>query len=204
MAKFTEHTQSEQADMLAIKLPQGEFWRAKYVENTTMRNLLLAMGLELLRLEENLNYVTAELSLIYTSDLIREFEIEYGIPNSCFQSLTQGQTISERINNILTIIFADDTSTETKFEQVALRLGLTVTVVSCRDYIAFPIVFPFTFTADTERDSRFRIIVDLALVSSSTFTFTFPFTFGSALVPVLKCLFNRLKPANCDIYYINE
>ena len=204
MAKFIEHNQAEQAQILANKLPSGDFWIAKYVEGTNLNKLLLGFGLELLRLESNLNYVSDELSLVNTKDLIDEWEKEYGIPGGCFASLSEGADIETRINNILTRIAADGTSTEEQFEVIAENLGLDVDVSAGAEYASFPITFPYTFIADSARELRFIIVVDLKEVAGSTFTLTFPITFGDPRVSVLKCFFNKLKPANTKIIYVNE
>jgi hypothetical protein len=31
---------------------------------------------------------------------------------------------------------------------------------------------------------------------------TFPFSFGDAIITILECLFRRLRPANCDVLFI--
>ncbi len=204
MPEFTVHPNTEQAQMLALKLPDGDFWLAKYIEGTNLNKLLLGFGLELLRLESNLNYVSDELSLVNTNDLIDEWEKEFGIPGSCFASLSQGADIETRVNNILTKIAADGTSIEEQFEAVALSLGLVVDVINGKDYSSFPFTFPMTFIADSVREARFMIVVDLKGVSGSTFPLTFPITFGDPRVSVLKCFFNKLKPANTKVIYVNE
>ena len=82
MPQFTIHTEEQQADILAGKLPQGKAWTDKFTVDTVMRNLLIAYGIELIRLEGNLNYTDDELSLLRTRDLINEWEVEYGIAKS--------------------------------------------------------------------------------------------------------------------------
>ncbi len=189
--------------MLALKLPDGDCWLAKNQSDTNLYKLLLGIGVELLRLEGKLNYTSDELALQTTNDLIREWELEYGIPASCLAPLSEGADLDTRINNILTWIFAEGTSTEEQFEAVALRLGLVVDVISGYDYASFPLTFPHTFLGDL-REIRYTIVVDMKDVAFSRFDFIFDFVFGNPLVPILKCIFGRLKPANCRVVYINE
>jgi len=204
MSTFKEHSQTQQASMLARKLPEGDFWAGKSIDGTVINKLLLSLGMQYLRAEGKLNYTADELALTTTNDLIDEWEQEYNIKGSCFASLSAGADLETRINNILTRIAADGTSTEAQFIAVADSLGLTIDIIPGRDYMEFPITFPFTFIADEERDGRFIIVVDLDGVSSSVFPFTFPITFGDARIEILKCFFERLKPANCDVLYVNE
>jgi uncharacterized protein YmfQ (DUF2313 family) len=203
MDKFIVHSQDEQAQMLAMKLPQGEFWDAKDNPNSNLYKLLLGLGFKLMRLEADLNYAADELSLIRTNDLIDEWEKEYAIGASCFASLSDGADLETRINNILILISADGTSTEEQFEAIALALGLVVDVRPGGEYSAFPLTFTHTFLGD-QREIRFTIIVDMENVPVGAFTYEFPFTFSDPVVGALKCLFNRLKPANCRVVYVNE
>lgn len=203
MAEFIVHSEAEQAQMLALKLPDGACWLAKTDASTTLYKFLLAWGLELMRLEANLNYTSDELALQTTNDLIDVWELEYGIPASCLAPLSEGASLEIRINNILTWIFAEGTSTEEQFEAVALKLGLVVDVMPGGEYASFPLTFPHVFIGD-QREIRFIIVVDMKDVPFSRFDFIFDFVFGNPLVSILKCIFNRLKPANCKVVYINE
>jgi uncharacterized protein YmfQ (DUF2313 family) len=204
MATFKEHTQAEQAQMLGIKLPQGDFWLAKNIPDTNLYKLLIGIGIELLRLEGNLNYVSDELTLVNTNDLIDEWETEYNIAGSCLSSLSEGADLETRINNILIKISADGTSIEDQFERLALKLGLTIDVISGIDYQSFPFTFPIYFVGDSNRELRYIIVIDLKETAASVFPFTFPITFGNPAVSIMKCFFEKLKPENCDIVYINE
>lgn len=203
MPQFTVHNRDQQADILANKLPQGKAWIDKFTDCTVMRNLLIGYGLEFMRLEGNLNYIDDELSLVRTRDLINEWEVEYGIPKSCFADQEQGD-LQDRINNILTMIAANGTSTEEQFEAIALRLGVNVNVSAGKALLTtFPITFPVVFFDDII-DARYTIVVDfLDDVESSSFPFEFPFTFGFIGVGLLQCFFNILKPSNCQVIYRN-
>lgn len=201
MPQFTIHNQSEQADALANKMPRGKAWRDKFENGTVMRNLLLGYGLEYLRLENNLNYTDDELSLIRTQDMIREWEIEYGIDKSCFKDFNS-EDLEQRIKNILVMIASNGTSTEEQFEAIAELLGITVTVEAGTAYLTtFTMTFPFTFYSDLI-DARYTIVVTVPDDITTNFTLEFTFIFGSTLLTLLKCFFNILKPANCRVIYV--
>jgi uncharacterized protein YmfQ (DUF2313 family) len=201
MPQFTLHNQTEQADSLANKMPQGKAWIDKFENDTVMRNLLIGYGLEYIRLESNLNYTDDELSLIRTQDLINEWEIEYGIDKSCFATQDKSD-LQQRIQNILVMIASNGTSTAEQFEAIALLLGVNVTVEAGTALLTtFSMTFPFTFYNDLI-DARYTILVTLPSNVTSNFTLEFTFIFGSQLATLLKCFFNILKPANCRIIYV--
>jgi uncharacterized protein YmfQ (DUF2313 family) len=205
MGRFTVHTEEQQAEILAKKLPDGSFWRAKHIPDSTMYKLLYAMGLELLRLEEKLNYTWDELHINDCQDMITDWEKEYGMPGSCFDSAIRSGTLEERINNILVKIAANGTSTAEQFESLAEKMGENIKVYSGGEsgLFTFPFVFPIKFLIEDERDSRFIIYIEWQDQSPSTFPFKFPIRFGTIGQAILICFFKKLKPANCKIIYIN-
>lgn len=204
MPQFTVHSQEEQANILASKMPDGKVWADKFIADTTMRNLLISYGIEYMRLEGNLNYTDDELSLIRTQDLINEWETEYGIAKSCFADQDMGD-LQDRINNILIMIAANGTSTEEQFEAIALLLGLNVNVEPGTALLStFTLTFPVTFFDDVV-DARYTILVTfLDVLDAARFTHTFPFVFGDTRVGLLQCFFNILKPSNCQVIYREE
>lgn len=227
MPTFTVHSNIEQANIIAQKLPDGYFWLAKNIDTTDpeigfirftdtfpmtfeatpsrskLRQLLLALGREYIQGEGKLNYVHDELQLLNTADLIDEWENLYGMSSSCLADLYTNPTINQRINNIVTKINLNGTSTKTQFEDVGRLLGADIEVKAGFDCFSFPITFPYTFLADSSEDSRFIIVVDLKGLVRSAFAYSFTFRFGGTVFKVLDCLLNALKPANTKIYYIN-
>lgn len=203
--RFTEHTEAQQAEILAKKLPDGDFWKAKNDTTTNLYKLLLAMGLELMRLEGNLNYAYDELHITNCQDMITDWETEYGMVGGCFDSAIRTGTLEERITNILTKIFADGTSTAEQFEALALRMGETINVYNGTEpgIFTFPLTFPLTFLIESERKARYTIYIEWIGVSPSVFPLEFPITFGTLSQSIIQCFFNKLKPANCKIVYIN-
>ena len=94
--------------------------------------------------------------------------------------------------------------TDTDFEELALRFGIEINVISGRDYAGFPFVFPIIFLG-SEEESRFTIVVEiLNQPSIETFPFIFPITFAADAVDQMRCFFNKLKPANVQILFIEK
>ena len=196
------HNSDEQADALAQKLPDGDAFSAKYIEDCNIRKWLIALGQEWVRLEEYMNYVHTDMVLSSTDDLITDWEKEYAMNANCFSQL-DSQTLQERINNILTLILSNGTSTEEQFEELATILGYDVNVSCCKTQVdsGFPYTFPITFT-DAKSD-RFVIYVDVngSAPDSNVFPYTFPITFTESATNLLECFFNVLKPAHTIIIF---
>jgi len=200
MSGFIEHDTDTQASMLARKMPDGDAYLSKYIEGSVLRRWLIALGTEFLRLEGYMNYVCDELSLINTQFMIDEFEFDFGMNTNCFATQEKGD-LQQRIQNILTLIAAEGTSTEEQFEAIALLLGFVVDVSCCNPSgSGFPYTFPIAFTED--RDERFKIYVTFPDDPDEAFPYTFPIEFKDALQNILKCFFAQLKPANCIIIYV--
>lgn len=199
--KFTVHDREEQADLLAQKVPNGDFWTDKYIPDTVFRNLLIAVGIELSRIEQALNDTFCETQLATTNAQIKNWERDYGIIGGCLDGY--GTTIDERIEAIRLKISTYGTSTKEQFEALAVELGLNVEVIAGYDRAHFPYTFPIILWRDL-KEARFTMVVDMDNVVSSTFPLTFPFVFGDAAAAIMKCLFYKLKPSNTVIKYINE
>jgi len=199
--KFTVHTDQEQADLLAKKLPHRIVWVAKNTEDTNFRNLLVAVGLEISRLEQAQNELYCETQLETTSKLIDEWEEEYGINGGCLDGY--GTTIQERIDAIKLKISLNGTTTAEQFEAIAETLGIDITVIAGWNKATFPFTFPIYFFENLKY-ARFTMVVDMSQTLTGGFPFEFPFFFSESNIAVMKCLFSKLKPSNVRIIYINE
>lgn len=199
--KFTVHTNEEQASLLAQKLPDGSLWPAKYDSASTLRKLLIGLGLEMIRTEIALNKVYCETQLETTNELIDEWELEYGIPASCFNGF--GSAVEERIEAIRLNISTFGTSTKEQFEAIATALGLVITIIPGIEKAVFPFTFPMYFFQNLKW-ARFTMVVDMTQTLTGGFPYEFPFMFPDSNVAVMKCLFELLKPGNVQVIYINE
>ena len=188
---FTENNISDQADMLARKMPDGIAYSSKYINDSVLRKWLIALGAEYLRMEEYLNYISNEFNLTSTNDLIEEFEFDYGMNSNCFQQFTLTGTIEERINAILTVIASRGTSTESDFEYIASLLGFTITVTANHP------------TTPNQVEDRWKIFIDVTgAVVENVFPYTFPIIFGNSTQSILECWLDQLKPAHCILVYV--
>lgn len=195
---FTQHSKEKHADSLADYLPGGRLFEAARLTDTNFRKLLVGLANELFRAEGYLKTVSNEYDINTTSLLIEEWEAALGIPDTCFSG--QGE-IADRRRDVLLKLASLGVQTVEDFELLGAIFGVSVTVHPGIEFASvFPMVFPFIFF-DSIKQARFTIIVDFTVEAASRFTLTFPFTFGSAGINILECLFNKLKPANCDIIF---
>jgi len=194
MPVFKVHDKEQQGSMLALKLPDGKFWRAKYMPDKNLRKYLIAIGTEFMRLEERFNYAGDQFNINTTTDLIDEFEREYGISTSCFANTPAG-SLQQRIDNILTIIGANGVSTEAQFEALAVILGLTDIDVSAG---LAPENAGLSFD-DTQ--ARFTIVVRRP--ATGGFPYQFPMKFIDPVVTLFECFILQLKPANVRVIFVS-
>jgi len=193
-----KHNIEEHADALADYMPNGRLFEAKKIGDSNYRQLLRGIGGELFTAEGYLISLNQEYLPDQTVLFIEEWETALGIPDDCFS--TAG-SIDGRRKNILIKLASLGIQTATDFEALGEIFGVDVIVHAGRDVgSTFPMVFPFIFF-DRSSDSRFTIVVDFIVEAANRFPLTFPFTFGSSEIAILECLFNKLKPSNCNVLF---
>lgn len=205
MAEFDlleQHTKGQQANSLAAYLPNDCTFAAAYREDTVLRNFLLGLGQQLLKFENTVNLYTNEIMLNGTHYLLPEFERMLSIPDECFDNTDSDE---QRRRNIQVKLGNMNSQTVDEFETTAALLGFDVTVLPGYDAINPPnnLVIP-EINNDTE--ARFSIVVlfDAGAAPGNQFPYTFDFQFGGADLGVMQCVLTKLKPANCQIIFIDE
>lgn len=195
---FKRRNLEEYADSLAAYMPGGELFTAKSVQNTNFRKLLRGMAGELFRANGLLRGYSEEILPDQTTRFLDEWEAAVGIPDECFLG---GGTNDERRCNILVKLAALGVQTPEDFEELALTLGVVVTVTSLAADPFPPYDVPFTPIGLP--GGRFVIVVEGEnLVTEELPPYDVPFSLvvGESL---LECIFNRLKPANCSVLFRN-
>ena len=210
--KFVVHTEEEQQIILSALFPQGKIWDAKNIATTTMYKLLYAYGIELKVVEENLNYIFDELNFQTCSDMIVDWEKEYGMYDGCFARLVQtfideGTTgLPKRINLILTKIKATNCHTNQDYIDLAALLGFTITCeAECAVEPTFPFTFPFQLGGERDLYTIYIQVIGYPFptANNSIFTATFDFYFQvDEYLTALECFFEELKPAHCIIDWV--
>lgn len=197
MNLFERRDLEQYTNSLAAYLPGGILFASKSVNNSNFRKLLRGMAGELFRSNGLLKEYSEEILPDQTVKFISEWESALGIPDDCFSGTG---TIDERRRDVLVKLAALGVQTADDFIALGVTFGATVQVRAGSVNGTFPLLFPIILF-DNVKQARFTIIVTFTVQQASRFPLTFPFTFGDSGIAILECLFQKLKPANCDIIF---
>ena len=191
-----ENIEENQADYLARYLPDGEAWKAKWIEGSNLRNLLIGIGKEFGNIEQRNAWLKRELNIFTTEDLIEYWEKDYGIPDEVF-TIT-GKSTKERQLNLAIKEMMNGADTAPDWEYIAKQFGFKVKVYAGTDKTTFTYKFPIIF-ADYP---KYTIVVDMYdVLPPADFTLFFSVVFGEDRANLLKKVFEIIKPADCVIIY---
>jgi uncharacterized protein YmfQ (DUF2313 family) len=192
-----ERTQTQQADILAQYLRDDNLHEAKNREGSTLRKILLGLASEWLNFRSKINEVYNEYNPKTTTKMIEEWERFVGIPDNC---IPVASTIEQRRLNVLLKLAGINATTEKQFKNVASILGYNIEVSNGVSTSTFPLTLPFLLIS--EASAPFTIVITLpSSIQPNGFALTFPFTLTSQQPAILDCLFNKLKPANTQLFF---
>ena len=192
-----ERTQTQQADILAQYLRDDSLHEAKNKDGSTLRKILIGLASEWLNFRSKINEVSNEYNPKTTTKLIEEWEQFVGIPDNC---IPVASTIEQRRLNVLLKLAGINATTEAQFKNVASILGYNIEVSNGVSTSTFPLTLPFLLIS--EASAPFTIVITLpSSIQPNGFTLTFPFTLTSQQPAILDCLFNKLKPANTQLFF---
>ena len=192
-----ERSQTQQADILAQYLRDDNLHEAKNRDDSTLRKILLGLASEWLNFRSKINEVADEYNPQKTTALIQEWEQFVGIPDDC---IPVASTIEQRRLNVLLKLAGINATTEKQFKNVASILGYNIEVSNGVSTSTFPLTLPFLLIS--EASAPFTIVITLpSSIQPNGFALTFPFTLTSQQPAILDCLFNKLKPANTQLFF---
>jgi uncharacterized protein YmfQ (DUF2313 family) len=190
-------TLEQQAEKLAQYLPDSKDFQAKNIEGSQLRKVLIGLASEFLRTRNKVNYIYGQHNPLTTEDMLEEWETTVGIPDDCF---SRNATVNQRREQVLLKLVGMNATTKEQFIKIADILGYGIQVSNGVDTSTFPLTFPFLFMDEAEKD--FIIVIKiLSEPKAETFPLTFPFTLNSDFPEILKCLFEKIKPAHTRVYY---
>jgi uncharacterized protein YmfQ (DUF2313 family) len=197
MSYLVNRTQRQQTDVIAGYLPNNKIFEAKNDENSNLRKVLLGLALEFTRYRDTINELVQEYFPDETTLFIEDWEKVVGIPDEC---LPVASTIEERRNNVLLKLAGINATTAQQFTEIAAILGIDIEVTNATDFSAFPFTLPIVLLEDA--DVPFTIFVTIKGEEPTVvFPFTFPFSFLEPVEALLKCLFEKLIPAHCQLIF---
>jgi uncharacterized protein YmfQ (DUF2313 family) len=189
----------KEANSLTNEMASGKIWKAKNILTSNMRKLLNALSEEIVRIKLKINEVYNEMDVRQTDRLIVEWEKQYGIPDDCFKI---EDTLQKRIDNILLKIQSNGASIEEDFLLLANTLNINIDIQTGFEATGWPWTWPHVWVG-TEIEARNTMVVTfLDLVPPTGWPWTWPHAWIKDETVILRCLFNKLKPANIKIQYI--
>lgn len=186
-----------QTQLLADYLPGGRLFQSKNLSGSNLRKLLTGIAYELFTADGYLADFQEDVIPDATIYFIAEWESALGIPDECFDGTG---TLDQRRTAILVKLAALGVQTLQDFQDLADLFGVTTTIHTAVSLITFPLTFPIPMFT-TLKEARFTIVVDFVVAAPATFPLTFPSAFGENAVNVLDCLFQKLRPANCNVVF---
>lgn len=191
---------NRQAQSISNYLPNGRLWVSKNISSSKWRQLLVGIGAEFLKVERKMNEISTEHDIEQTEKLITEWESVFGIPDECSIVATN---IADRRNNIITKLASNGVSTEQDFIDLAAILGFTITIENGNIVTAWPWTWPHVW-AGSAKEGRFTMVVIFSGIDTPAvgpWPWTWPHSWSEDPTEVLRCLFDKLKPANVVILY---
>lgn len=184
----------DQLRALASYVPFGRAFVASKISGTNIRLLLTGIAIEMGRVQELLDLLNDELMPDATTLLIAEWESALGIPDDCFN--TAG-TIDERRLQILVKMASLGIQTAQDFIDLAALFNVVITSVDSGMHATHRPLF------GSDKEARFTIVITFYRADVSKFTYTFPIPFeeNNEDIQIMECLFSKLKPANCQLYF---
>ena len=195
MSLFQRRDIDEYTDSLAAYLPGGSLFASKSIQDSNFRKLLRGLAGELFRA----NGYLREYDILpdKTELFLSEWESTLGIPDDCFSG--EG-TIEERRRDVLFKLAALGVQTAEDFVELAATFGYVVEVSSLSELGVPPYDVPFIPVGYPE--SRFIMVVKGVNILGGVPPYDVPF-FLFVGQNIIQCLFEKLKPANCDIIFLN-
>ena len=191
-----ERDLQEQTQILSNNLRGDPLHQAKNIQDSNLYKVLKGLATGFLSYRDFINYVYKEYNPSTTTDLIDMWEGMVGIPDSC---IPIASTIEERRKWVVLKLSGLNITTKAQFERIGQLMGYNITVragLEASDYL-------LTLPGITTAKLPFCILITLDnSFATGGFPLTFPFTLKESPVPdSLYCIFNKIKPAHCVVYF---
>jgi uncharacterized protein YmfQ (DUF2313 family) len=191
-----ERDLQEQTQILSNNLRGDPLHQAKNIQDSNLYKVLKGLATGFLSYRDFINYVYKEYNPSTTTDLIDMWEGMVGIPDSC---IPIASTIEERRKWVVLKLSGLNITTKAQFERIGQLMGYNITVragLEASDYL-------LTLPGITSDKLPFCILITLDnSFATGGFPLTFPFTLKESAVPdSLYCIFNKIKPAHCVVYF---
>jgi uncharacterized protein YmfQ (DUF2313 family) len=181
---------AEMTDSLANFFPNGKLFISKFINETVFRNLLEGMAVELQRAQDELKIFSEGIIPSRDDDFefVDEWERVVGIPDDCFSGTGEN---SDRRNAIVAKLATTGVQTTQDFVDLAAVFDIAVTVTAESD------------TPTSGVSARYQIRVTGANIISNLPPYDIPLSLAGSET-FLECIFNKVKPSNCEVLFFNS
>ncbi len=187
---------------LASYLPPGKAFAAGYLTDTNFGKFISSLAVEIKRVYDGMNDLSEDYDILVTDELLAQWESAVGIPDNCFPGTG---TDTERRLHVLIKFAKMNVQTAAEMQALAVTLGFTDAIVQpYREFNPPPYDVPFTpVQAFAFPDSRYYIIISATNAVVDTPPYDVPFTPAGNSSTLLECVFNIVRPANCQVIFRN-
>ena len=184
------------SEHLSALLPPGQAWTRE--QGTTLQNLLRALAEEFARVDVRAHALLGEVIPGRTLELLQEWELTAGLPDTCVQS---GQTLQERRNALVAKLTNSGGQSKAFFIALAAYLGFTITITEYRPFrVGISAVgdalsngdWIFTWKVNGEETTIVYFRAGLSAVGEPLRKW------GNE---ILECVINQLKPAQTHVIF---
>lgn len=201
-------TTDEHVTALAANLPSGRIWTPKLLRGSNLNGLLRGLAPTFRAKDHYLQRYVEQSVPNETEDYLEEWEAALGIPDPCVPLETDPDKRRRNIEIKLAVLSGVQTAAD--FEYLASLFGLTVVVNAGIDHVSVADggYETKTPTLDIPTDiasvaaARHTIVVVESLPAAVEFDYEWPIPFSTGEQLQMRCLFETLKPANCQIVYV--
>jgi len=193
-------SQDEYALSFAKYLPNGELWISKNIPESNLYKLLFGLAYILIDVDIKINELKTEFYPVNTEKFIEEWEELLGIPDGC---LKNDGNLEERKINIIGALGALGAVTKQDFINIAVVMGFEIKIEHMTDVSAWSWTWPHMW-GGTPKQNRFIMIVtflNLPSVAASLWPWIWQHLWGDDVSLILRCIFNRIKPAHTEFVY---
>jgi uncharacterized protein YmfQ (DUF2313 family) len=197
---FKNRQLDEIANSLAHYLPGGGLFGAAFKEGSVLRSFILGLSGEYQRATNQLRLLITELDPRTTSLFIREMEENVGIPDDCFNGTG---SIEERRLHVTIKMAMMNVQNPLDFVRLAEMLGFSIQIYHPISEYLLPQTVQFVVQNAKILRNTFIIqgnkLVPNALPQTVSFIVN-----QSGEQTILKCVLEKVKPAQSTIIYQNS
>jgi len=197
---FKKRRIDEIATSIAHYLPSGNLFAAAFREGTVLRSFIKGLAGEYERAIEQLRILITELDPRTTTLFIAELERNVGIPDGCFDG--RGDIETRRLHVQVKMAMMN-IQNHLEMIDLAEALGFSIQILHPIDQALLPQQVPFVL--QNPKRLRNTIIVKGNNLVPNALPQQVPFVVGKAQEQnILKCVLDKVKPAQSIIIYQNS